>query len=324
MKLTISTAPHITSPQTTPSIMKDVIIALTPALLAAIIFFGINALIVIATSVASCVFFEYFIAKHLLKSNNTTKDYSAIITGLLLAFNLPSTIAAPIVVIGAFISIVVCKMAFGGLGKNLFNPALVGRAFLFISFPAAMTYWTVPQSFSFIQTDAQTAATTLSILKSSKDLINLPTYMDLFLGNRGGSLGETSVLAMLIGFVYLLHKRIISWHIPIIYISTVFLYCTLFYIITKDPMYLPLYQILAGGLMLGAIFMATDYTTSPMSKKGQVVFAVGCGLLTCIIRFYGSYPEGVSFAILIMNAFAPIIDKYTPQRLFGAKKWKTS
>ena len=336
--LKISSAPHITSPIDTKSLMRDVVIALMPALVAAVIFFGLGALKVIITSVAACVLCEYSINKYLLHRPNTITDYSAIITGLLLAFNLPSNFPIWMILIGAFVAIGITKMAFGGLGQNLFNPALVGRVFLFISFPQQMTIWPVPQPGVFNNLDAETGATTLGIIKhldavtSSSYLIegssamnkyatsvaNVPSYFDMFIGNIGGCLGEISALALLIGFAYLLYRRVISWHIPFYYISTVFLIMSIMWLVQKEACYDPLAHLLSGGLLLGAIFMATDYVTSPVTPKGKVVFAVGCGILTVIIRIYGAYPEGVSFAILIMNAFVPMIDRYTAPRIFGS------
>lgn len=327
--LTISTAPHISSKQNIPSIMKDVCIALIPAALVAILFFGIGAMKVIVSTVCACVLFEFLVTKYLMKTKNTTQDYSAVITGLLLAYNLPSNMPIWMILVGSFVAIVVAKMAYGGLGKNLFNPALVGRVFLFISFPMAMTSWPVPEWKDFFNVDATTAATTLNALKhidaktSATSLIatdNLPDYWQMFVGYTGGCIGEVSALALLLGMVYMLYKKVITWHIPVYYLGSVFVIMGIYYIFTGNPKYDPITQILSGGLMLGAIFMATDYVTSPMSKKGKIIFAIGCGVLTVIIRLYGAYPEGVSFAILIMNAFVPIIDRFSIPRVFGAKK----
>lgn len=317
--LKISTAPHINSPVTTQSIMRDVIIALCPAILVALLFFGVGALKVIVTSVAACVLFEYLICRYLLKINNTTTDYSAIITGILLAFNLPSNMPVWMILIGAFVAIGITKMAFGGLGKNIFNPALAGRVFLFISFPVQMTSWPKPQFLNFFNGDVETAATTLGILKhlGKGETPQLPDYWQMFVGNIGGCLGEVSAVALLLGLFYMLYRRIITWHIPFYYISTVFIITGIFWLITNDIRIEPVTQLLSGGLLLGAFFMATDYTTSPMTKKGQIIFAVGCGILTVIIRKYSAYPEGVSFAILIMNAFVPLIDRYTSQKIYG-------
>ncbi|MFI3241260.1 MAG: RnfABCDGE type electron transport complex subunit D [Alphaproteobacteria bacterium] len=320
MKQTIFPSPHIIAKHNVSSIMKDVIIALIPAFFASLVFFGINALRVILTSVASCVLFEYLFAKYILKTKNTVLDYSAIITGLLLAFSLPANIATAMIVIGSFVAIVVAKMAFGGLGKNLFNPAVVGVVFLFISFPVAMSASPAAIPFDFLNVEETFSITTLNILKDFSDVYSLPFTMDLFLGNESGCLGQTSVLAICLGFAYLLFRRVISWHIPVFYVGTVFVFCSVAYFFTGSQMYNPVLQSMSGALMLGAVFMATDYVTSPMAKKGKAIFAIGCGLLTCLIRFYGAYPEGVFFAILIMNAFVPIIDKHFHNKFFGAKK----
>ncbi len=317
--LKISTAPHINSPVTAQSIMRDVIIALCPAILVALLFFGVGALKVIVTSVAACVLFEYLICRYLLKINNTTTDYSAIITGILLAFNLPSNMPVWMILVGAFVAIGITKMAFGGLGKNIFNPALAGRVFLFISFPVQMTSWPKPQFLKFFNGDVETAATTLGVLKhlGKEEIPQLPNFVQMFVGNIGGCLGEVSAVALLLGLFYMLYRRIITWHIPFYYISTVFVITGIFWLITDDIRIEPVTQLLSGGLLLGAFFMATDYATSPMTQKGQTIFAVGCGILTVIIRKYSAYPEGVSFAILIMNAFVPLIDRYTSQKIYG-------
>ena len=325
--LKISTAPHIQASVDTHHIMRDVVIALMPAALVAIIFFGINALLVIATSVASCVLFEYAACRLWFKTRNTTRDLSAVITGLLLAFNLPSTMPVGMIVIGSFMAIIVAKMCYGGLGKNIFNPALIGRVFLFISFPVQMTQWPKPEFLKFFYVDVQTAATTLGIIKHADAQTGatelsgqLPSYLDMFVGYTGGCIGEVSALALLLGLAYMLLRRVITWHIPVCYIGTVFLITAIMWLVTKEVRYDPLTHILSGGLMLGAIFMATDYTTSPMTIKGQVLFAVLCGLLTVVIRLYSAYPEGVSFAILIMNAFVPLIDKYVHGRIYGQRR----
>ena len=327
---TISTAPHMSSPVTTQTIMRDVIIALLPAALAAGLIFGIGAVKVMLSAVAGCVLFEYLISRYLLHKGNTTVDNSAVITGLLLAFNLPSSMPVWMILTGCFMAIGVAKMAFGGLGKNLFNPALVGRVFLFISFPVQMTHWPRPSWGDFLNTDVQTGATALGILKhldvqssatalsdQSSALSELPTYQEMFLGYMGGSLGEVSALALLLGLAYMLYRRVISWHIPFYYLATVFVFTCILWLYTGNIKYDPLSHLLSGGLILGAVFMATDYVTSPLSTGGKIFFAVCCGLLTVIIRLYGSYPEGVSFAILIMNAFVPLIDRHFIPRIYG-------
>ena len=325
--LKISTAPHFQTSKDTKSIMLDVVIALMPAALVAILFFGIPALTVILTSVAACVGFEYLGNSYCFKKGNTTTDFSAVITGLLLAYNLPSLMPIWMIIIGSFMAIVVGKLCYGGLGKNIFNPALVGRVFLFISFPVQMTNWPKPEFMNLLTTDAQTGATTLGTLKhfdaqtsASMIVSELPTYWQMFIGNIGGCIGEVSALALLLGLIWMLCRRIITWHIPLYYIGTVFVFTAIMWLATKDIRFDPITHVLSGGLMLGAIFMATDYTTSPMTTKGQTLFAICCGLLTVIIRVFSAYPEGVSFAILIMNAFVPLIDKYIQPRYYGERK----
>lgn len=322
----ISTAPHITAAHTTQSLMTDVIIALVPSVIAAVLFFGRPALLVIVTAVAGCILCEYLIARYLMKITPDIRNGSAAVTGILLAFNLPSAIPLWMVLIGCFVSVGIAKMAFGGLGKNLFNPALVGRVFLFISFPVQMTLWPKPAFLDFFHADTQTAATTLGILKhadaqsSATALGVLPNYFDMFVGNIGGCLGEVSTLAIILGLIYLLCRKVISWHIPFYYLATVFVFTGILWLTTGSPQTDPVTHLLSGGLMLGAVFMATDYVTSPMSTDGKIIFGIGCGLLTVIIRLYSLYPEGVSFAILIMNAFVPLIDNLTRPRVFGKGK----
>ena len=320
--LKVSTAPHISSSTTTQSIMRDVIIALIPAIIVAVVLFGLGAVIVLLTSIAGCVLCEYLICRYFLKIPSTTNDYSAIITGILLAFNLPSNIPVWMILTGCIFAIGISKMAFGGIGKNLFNPALAGRVFLFISFPVQMSLWPIPNPKDFANIDIQTSATTLGIIKNNGDINAIPDYYTLFIGNHGGCIGEVSVLALLIGLIYLLYRRIISLRIPFYYIATVFILTSIPWLITKNISFDPLLHLLSGGLILGAVFMATDYTTSPMSKKGQIIFAIGCGALTVVIRLFGAYPEGVSFAILVMNAFTPLIDKLSAPRVFGKGKIK--
>ena len=325
--LKISTAPHFQTSQDTRSIMLDVIIAMLPASLAAILFFGFPALVVILTSIASCALLEYIANRYWFKKGNTVTDLSAIVTGMLLAFNLPSSMPLWMVLTGAFMAIIVAKLCYGGLGKNIFNPALVGRVFLFISFPVQMTNWPRPTLLKFFSPDAQTSATTLGIIKhldaqtsATQQIDTLPSYWQMFIGDIGGCIGEVSALALLLGLVYLLWRKVISWHIPVYYIGTVFVLSSILWIFTQHIQYDPLTNILSGGLMLGAIFMATDYATSPMTIKGKIIFAIGCGVLTCIIRFFSAYPEGVSFAILIMNSLVPLIDKYLPSNIYGKRR----
>ncbi len=320
-KLIVSLSPHVHSGDSISRNMYLVIIALIPALLISFISFGMGAIITTAISVASCVFFEWAINKFCMKNDKCTVcDGSAVLTGLLLAFNLPSNIAPWIVVIGAFFAIGVVKMTFGGLGCNLFNPALAGRAFLLISFPVAMTTWPLPGQGFGTYLDAQTGATPLAMLQEmfkSGDVQSLPLLQDMMLGNTGGSLGEVCELAILIGFVFLLWKKVITWHIPVSIICTVFVISGCLWLIDPAHFANPVIEILSGGLMLGAVFMATDYVTSPMSSKGQLVYGVAIGALTIIIRVFGAYPEGMSFSILIMNAFVPLINsKFKPTR-FG-------
>lgn len=306
--------------------MYGVIVALIPALLVSFFYFGIGSVVVCATSVVSCVFFEWLINKFMLKNERLTVcDGSAILTGLLLGFNLPSNLPVWIIVIGALVAIGVAKMTFGGLGCNVFNPALVGRCFLLVSFPAQMTSWPViGQLGSYL--DAETGATPLSLMKTAIKtgdpavLDQLPDAMHLLLGNNAmggaGTIGEVCALALILGLIYMLWKKIITWHIPISIIATVFVVSGLLHL--ANPVYAdPIAVVLSGGLMLGAIFMATDYVTSPMTHKGQLIYGVSIGLLTVIIRNWGSYPEGMSFAILIMNAFTPLINTYVKPKRFG-------
>lgn len=320
-KLVVSLSPHVHSGDSISRNMYLVIIALVPALLCSFISFGIGAVITTAVSVLSCVLCEWVINKFCLRNKNCTVcDGSAILTGLLLAFNLPSNIQPWIVVIGAFFAIGVVKMTFGGLGCNLFNPALAGRAFLLISFPVAMTTWPVPGQGFGVYLDAETGATPLAMMQEmfkSGDFKEMPEVGAMLLGNTGGSLGEVCALAILLGFVFLLWKKVITWHIPVSIIATVFVVSGLLWIVNPAIFANPVAEIFSGGLMLGAVFMATDYVTSPMSAKGQLVYGVAIGFLTIVIRVFGAYPEGMSFAILIMNAFVPLINsKFKPTR-FG-------
>ncbi|MBR4803392.1 MAG: RnfABCDGE type electron transport complex subunit D [Bacteroidales bacterium] len=320
--LNVSGSPHVHSGESVKRIMWDVNIALIPLLLTAILFFGFDALFVCLVSVASCLLFQWLIEKFLLKTKTTITDGSAIVTGLLLAFNLPSNLPLWIVIIGALVAIGIGKMSFGGLGKNPFNPALVGRVFLLISFPVQMTTWPRPLGICNIfangTPDATTGATPLAAFKEAVKAggsIDLPSLMDAFLGHMGGSLGEISALAIIIGCIYLLCRKVISWHIPVSFIGTAFVFGAILWLCNPNMYMDPVHVILSGGIMLGAVFMATDMVTSPMSKWGQVVFGIGCGLLTIIIRNWGSYPEGVSFAILLMNACVPLINKgFKPKR----------
>ncbi len=323
-KLIVSLSPHAHGTDSVERNMYGVMIALLPALLVSFYFFGLGSVIVCATSVAACVFFEWAINKFLLKNEqNTILDGSAALTGLLLGFNLPSNLPIWIIIIGALFAIGVCKMSFGGLGCNLFNPALVGRAALLVAFPAQMTTWPKVGQMGYL--DAETGATPLSLMKDaikSGDagiLNNLPDTLSLFLGNHpdgAGALGEISALALLLGLAFMLWRKIITWHIPVSIIGTVFILSGLLHL--ANPIYAnPFSVILTGGLMLGAIFMATDYVTSPMTAKGQLIYGVCIGFLTVVIRNWGAYPEGMSFAILIMNAFTPLINTYVKPKRFG-------
>ena len=315
--LIVSPSPHIHGGDSISKNMYGVLIALVPAFLVSLYYFGLGALIVTATSVIACVLFEYLIQKFLMKKEPTVCDGSAILTGVLLAFNLPSNLPVWIILIGALAAIGIGKMSFGGLGNNIFNPALVGRVFLLISFPAQMTMWPeVGQLTAY--TDATTGATVLSLMNEGA-LDKLPTLVDMLLGKMGGSLGEVSALALLLGLVFILWKKIITWQIPVSILLTVFVFTGIMHLVNPVQYASPFVRLLSGGLMLGAIFMATDYVTSPMSKNGMLVYGVGIGILTTVIRLFGSYPEGMSFAILIMNAFTPLINSYIKPKHFGGK-----
>ena len=318
-KLLVAPAPHVQTTQSTAKIMRDVVIALMPALVVSTVVFGWDVLRVVALSVASCVVFEYLIQKFLFRGPLTISNWSAVVTGVLLAFNLPASIPWWIVVIGAFVAIAVAKMTFGGLGKNPFNPALVGRVFLLIAYPVQMTTFPLPVNGSF---DALSGATPLAAVKHGAPADVLGTQ-ELLLGNMPGSLGEVAALALLAGFVYLLWRRVITWHIPVTVLVTMALFAFVVALARGESgaalWQFPLFHVLAGGAMLGAIFMATDYSTSPMTVRGGVIFAVGIGLITMLIRLWGAYPEGMSFAILIMNSCVPLINKYVKPKRFGVK-----
>lgn len=323
--LIVSLSPHIHGGDCIKRNMYGVIFALLPALLVSFLYFGIGSVIVCLSSVAACMFFEWAITRYLLHREPTLSDGSAVITGLLLGMNLPSNLPVWIVLIGALVAIGIGKMTFGGLGCNLFNPALVGRCVLLVSFPVQMTSWPVAgQTLDY--TDAATGATPLSIMKraiTSGDasvLDSMPSSLHLLLGNNvnggAGTIGEVCALALLLGLAFMLWKRIITWHIPVSIIASAFVFSGLLHI--ASPIYAdPLSVVLTGGMMLGAIFMATDYTTSPMTHRGQLVYGTAIGLLTIVIRNWGAYPEGMSFAILIMNAFTPLINNYCKPKRFG-------
>ncbi len=323
--LIVSPSPHIRSGLTIPKLMYGVIIALMPAFLFSVYLFGIGAIIVTFASVVSCVFFEYIITRYLLKRNAEINDGSAIVTGVLLAFNVPSNLPWWLVVMGSLVAIGIAKMTFGGLGNNPFNPALVGRVFLLVSFPVQMTSWPVAFASRLKYMDAVTAATPLGLikegLKNGDSLVSLmaklPSHLDIFLGREPGSIGEVSAILLIIGFIYMLYKKIITWHIPVTVIATMFVFSGILWISNPTKFTDPVFQIQSGGAMLGAIFMATDYVTSPMTIRGMYIFGIGIGIITILIRDFGSYPEGVSFAILIMNAFVPVINKYVKPKRFG-------
>ncbi len=323
--LKISPSPHSHSQETTRKLMFGVAIALIPAFLTSVFYFGYGAIIVTAVSVASCLLFEYLIQKFILKKTISITDGSALVTGLLLAFNVPSNLPVFIIIIGSFIAIAVAKMTFGGLGNNPFNPALVGRVFMLISFPVQMTSWPVPGGLKTGYTDAVTGATPLAIIKEgikngeplSQLVTQIPTPSQMFLGDMGGSLGEVAAVALIIGFIYMLVKKIITWHIPVSVVGSIAVFTAILWLINPEQYASPMFHILAGGVLLGAIFMATDYVTSPMSVRAQIIYGCGIGILTVIIRVWGSYPEGVSFAILIMNAFVPLMNTYIKPRRFG-------
>lgn len=314
----INSSPHIRTNQTVERIMYDVIIALLPALLFSIYFFGIRALIVTITSVITCILSEYFLNKF-MKKENTHFDGSAIITGILFAFVAPASIPIKYAIIGSFISISLGKIVFGGLGHNIFNPALVGRVFLMIAYPVAMTTWPLVEGYTgasqYINTDGVTGATALALMKKGESLVGLfqnPTW-DMFWGKMGGSLGETSALALLLGGIYLVYKKHIDYRVPLTIFVTV---GTIALIFNQNP----IYHILSGGLVLGAFFMATDMVTTPYTKTGKIIFALGVAVITMIIRLKGSYPEGVAFSILIMNGVTPLINKYIKPKRFSEVK----
>ncbi len=323
--LNISPSPHTHGTETTKKLMYGVVIALIPSLITSIIYFGTGAIIVTSSAIISCILFEYLIQRFILKKSVSITDGSALVTGMLLAFNLPSNIPVFMVVLGSLVAIGIAKMTFGGLGNNPFNPALVGRVFMLISFPVQMTSWPIPSGFKTGYLDAITGATPLAIIKEgikngeplSELMKKVPDTMDLLLGKMGGSMGEVAALALVLGFVWLLYKKIITWHIPVSIIATIALFTTILWLFDPETAAGPVFHILTGGVLLGAIFMATDYVTSPMNPKAMIIYGIGIGFLTVIIRIYGAYPEGVSFAILIMNAFVPLMNAYIKPKRFG-------
>ena len=305
-KLIVSPSPHDENYVKTSNIMLNVIVALLPAWGAAIYFFGMRVVPLTAVCIGSCIFFEY-ICRVMMKRSNTVGDMSAVVTGLIFAMNLPVTLPYWMAVIGSFVAIVIVKQLFGGLGQNFANPAITARIVLMVSFPAAMTNWIKPLEYDY---DAVSSATPLVLAKNGGEL---PSYLDLFIGNTGGCLGEVCALGLLIGGLYLAARKIISLAAPVSFIGSLFI---LSFIAGDDPVY----QILAGGVFLGAFFMATDYATTPITTKGKIVFGLGCGIITFVIRRFGSYPEGVSFSILLMNVLTPYIEQLTRTKVLGAKE----
>lgn len=319
---TVSPSPHVHSAETTSKIMYRVVYAMIPALLWSVFVFGLDALRVTLIAIVACLAFEYVIQKYLMKIKPMVTDGSALITGILLAFNVPANLPWWIIIIGALAAVGIGKLSFGGLGSNIFNPALVGRVFLLISFPVQMTSWPVVREG---EVDGLTTATPLGIIKEgltagtpvSQIAQDLPSSTDMLLGQMSGSLGEISALLLILGGVYMLIKKVITWHIPVSVIASVAVVAALFWLIDPESYVNPVYHILTGGLMLGAIYMATDMVTSPMTPKGQLIFGAGIGIITISIRMFGAYPEGISFAILIMNAFTPLINNYVKPKRFG-------
>ena len=325
--LTVSGSPHLHGDQSTKKIMYGVVYAMIPAMLVSIYFFGLNAVRVLLLSAAACIFFEWVIQKYLIKGPITITDGSALVTGVLLAFNVPSNLPSWMVVVGALVAVGMAKMSFGGLGKNVFNPALVARVFLLVSFPVQMTSWPVAKVLPGNLADTITGPTPLGFIKEglrngetmSQLSPHLPSYMQELLGQMGGSMGEISALAIILGGGYLLWKKIISWEIPVSILVTVAAFSGILWLINPEQYADPLFQLLTGGLMLGAFFMATDMVTSPMTRGGQLIFGFGIGLITILIRIWGAYPEGVSFAILLMNAVVPLINRGFKPKRFGKK-----
>ena len=314
--LNVSLSPHVHSGNSTQKCMLQVLIGLCPALLWSFYQFGLGAVIITLASVAFCLLFEFLITRFLLKTPSTLGDLSAVVTGVLLAFNVPSNLPIWIVAIGALVAIGVGKMVYGGLGANVFNPALVGRVFLLVAYPVQMTSWPTQAGYA----DVETGATPLSYIKriaNGETGLDVPSFMDSLLGVTGGSLGEVSALALLLGGIYLLIRKTITWHIPVSVLCSAFVFGFLFY---GCDVTLALDQLVCGGMMLGAIFMATDYVSSPMNSRGQLLYGCCIGFLTILIRRFGAYPEGMSFAILIMNAFTPLINKYIKPQRFGVVK----
>ena len=324
-KLLVSPSPHIHSKTSTRSLMLDVVIALLPSVIVSVLYYGWSAVAVLASSVVFCVLLEYLITKYLLKRPGTIGDLSAVVTGIILALNLPPTAPWWVAMIGAIVAIGVAKMTFGGLGQNVFNPAITGRVFLLISFPAIMTTWGGAKGF-IGGADAVSGATPLGIVKEGlmqgqtlQQIFDLHdfSYAQMLFVNIGGSAGEISALAVIIGFIYMLARKVIRPYITLSILVTVVVFSGIFWLIDPSQFTDPLFNLLTGGVLLGSVFMATDYVTSPMSDKGGIIFGVGIGIITMLIRYFGSYPEGMSFAILIMNSTVPLINKFCKQKKFG-------
>ena len=325
-KYTISGSPHVHSTENTRKIMYRVLLALLPALLVAIYYFGWDAIKLTIITVATCMLTEWLIQKFLIKGPLTINDGSAALTGLLLAFNVPANLPIWMAIVGSIVAIGIGKMAFGGLGKNPFNPALVGRVFMLVSFPTAMTTWpnVHPLFGGNVVTDALTGATPLGILKEqgAESLRGLEhmQFLDMVLGNRGGAFGEVCAIALLLGAIYLICRKVIDIWTPLSILLTVFVFTGICYLVDPTHYMAPWYHLVYGGLILGAFFMATDMVTSPMTVRGKILFGFGIGVITVVIRLWGAYPEGVSFAILIMNAFTPLINKAFKPKVFGVVK----
>ena len=320
-KFTVSLSPHLKNDESVNKIMWGVVIALIPALIASVYFFGFSGLKVVVLGMVFCIGLEFIIQKFVTKETVTAMDGSAAITGILLAFNVPSNISWWQLLAGSVMAIGVSKIAFGGLGRNPFNPALIGRAFMLASFPVEMTSWPKPMEKLWTLTDAATSATPLGVLAEHgvEAAHNISTW-DLFVGKIGGSIGEVSALAILLGGIYMLVKKIITWHIPVIYLASLAGFTGIFWLINPDKFADPLFHILAGGAMLGAWFMATDMVTSPVTGKGMWIFGLGTALMMVLIRLFGGLPEGVMYSILFMNGTVPLINKYTRPRIFGEAK----
>lgn len=320
----VAPSPHLHGDFSTSRIMRDVVIALVPAFAFSVFIYGLSAVFVTGIAILSCMLFEWLIDRFMLRRGSTLGDWSAVVTGTLLAFNLPASISPWLIILGALVSIGVGKMSFGGLGRNLFNPALVGRVFLLISFPVQMTLF--PDT---VGVDAITGATPLAFvkeaLKTGTPVTEIMPNIDLsgmLLGFKDGSMGEIGALALLVGGIYLLIRKVITWHIPVFVLGSMGVFAAILWLVNPEQYMNPLFHLFAGGAMLGAIFMATDYVTSPMTKTGQAIYAIGIGIITILIRVWGAYPEGISFAILIMNATVPLINMYVKPSRFGGRSPK--